>query len=323
MFQDYKVAYARKHVKVREAQRLSFLRQAVAFVLSQSARKIPHAAMVTQVDVTPLVEYGRAHEEEAAAAKDEAAEKTLFRRAILKNFSAFFIKTIAHSLYHTPCMNGFLDYAPWLYGGTLYRAEDINLSFTVHTKYGVIKPIARNPHLKTLEQLAEEMRGLTRRARRTDPQELYIKALKEYVKEGLRQLDFRGLQAVWIYIRERYFRGIQFEPELRDVPEEDKLQVSDILGATCTVANIGMMVPGNQTVTVIIPPEVMMFGIGDLHIAPRCINGKIVPRSVITITATMDHRAFDAGEAFPFAKHFMRYVDNPALIYEWKPGDPI
>ena len=36
---------------------------------------------------------------------------------------------------------------------------------------------------------------------------------------------------------------------------------------------------------------------------------------------TMDHRAFDAGEGFPFVVEFDRYVQNPELIYEWKPGD--
>jgi len=83
------------------------------------------------------------------------------------------------------------------------------------------------------------------------------------------------------------------------------------------------MVPGIQSVTVIIPPEVFFFGIGDLHVAPLVVDGKIVPRSVMSIMGTMDHRAFDAGEGFPVYEHLMRYINNPALIYEWKPGDPI
>ena len=39
--------------------------------------------------------------------------------------------------------------------------------------------------------------------------------------------------------------------------------------------------------------------------------------------ASIDHRAYDAGEAFPFARHLQEYFDHPALIYEWKPGDEI
>lgn len=323
MFQDHRIAYLRKHVKIKDVQRLSFLRQTVAYLLALSARKIPHAAMVNQVDVTPLVEYGKASEKDMAREESTSDQKTLFRRAIRRNFSAFFIKAIAHSLYHVPCMNGFLDYTPWRNGGTLYVAEDINLSFTVHTRHGVLRPIARNPHLKSLETVASEMRDLARRARRTDPEELYRRAAKVYMRTAIRELDVTGIKALWIVLRSLLWQRSKPDPVYEHVPDEEKLQVSDILGATCTVANIGMMIPGNQTVTVIIPPEVMMFGIGDLHLAPRVIDRKVVPRYVITITSTMDHRAFDAGEAFPAFQHFKRYVDDPALIYEWKPGDEI
>jgi pyruvate/2-oxoglutarate dehydrogenase complex dihydrolipoamide acyltransferase (E2) component len=53
------------------------------------------------------------------------------------------------------------------------------------------------------------------------------------------------------------------------------------------------------------------------------VDGQIVPRSVMSIMCTIDHRALDAGEGFPFIEHFTGYVNNPARIYEWEPGDPI
>ncbi|MBX3179780.1 MAG: 2-oxo acid dehydrogenase subunit E2 [Candidatus Hydrogenedentes bacterium] len=323
MFQDFRVAYLRKHVKVRDAQRFSFLRQMVAYFLSESARKTPHAAMTVTYDVTPVVEYGQAKESEIAEASAKMDEKALFRRAIHKNFSAFFLKAVAHGLHHTPCMNGFIDYAPFLNGGTFYRAEDINLSFTAHTKYGVVRPVLRNPHLKPLEQVASEMRDLVRRARRTDPEQLYFEAASIYALEGIKQLDLKALGALWITLRGKLWQRPVPEPGYEKIPEKDKLKVDDILGATCTVANIGMMIAGTQTVTVIVPPEVMMFGIGDLKLAPWVVGGQVVPRYTITVMGAMDHRAFDAGEAFPFGKHLKRYFDHPELIFEWKEGDPL
>lgn len=322
MFQEFKVAYLRDHVKVREIERLSFLRQSVAYILTQACKTIPHAAMVTDLDVTPLVEYGKSAGDrlQTDAALDE---KSLFRRAIHRNFSAFFVKAIAHSLYHVPCMNGFLDYAPIRNGGTFYRAEDINLGFTVHTKYGVIKPILRNAHQKPLEQVAQEMRDLTRRARVTDPEILYRQAAKTYAKYALRELDVRGLKALWILMRGLLWARHTPEPGYDAIPEDKKLRVEEILGATCTLANIGMMVPGHQTLMVIQPPEVMMFGLGDLHLAPMVIDGEVKPRYVMTMSGAMDHRAFDAGEAFPFVAHLRRYLAAPASIYEWEPGNPI
>ncbi len=323
MFKDFRVAYLLKHVKVREAQRFSFLRQMVSCFLSEAAKKTPHAAMVVQYDVTKLVEYGREKESAIAKAAEKMSERALLRRAIHKNFSAFFLKAVSHSLHHTPCMNAFIDYSPWRNGGTLYRAEDINLSFTAHTKHGVMRPVVRNPQLKPLEQVASEMRDLVRRARRTDPEQLYLEAAGVYAKVGLRELDFGALGALWITLRGKLWQRPAPAPGYDAIPAGQKLRIEDVLGATCTLANIGMMVPGNQTLTVIVPPEVMMFGIGDLKLAPWVVEGEVVPRYIVTITGSMDHRAFDAGEAFPLAGHMRRYFDNPELIFEWKPGDEI
>ncbi len=322
MFQNYQIAYLRKNVKVKEARPFSFLRETVAYVLSQSARKIPHAAAIAHFDVTPLVEYSKTGAKARGQQDKLESRESRTRRAVRRVYTAFFVKAIAHSLRHVPELNGFLDYAPLRTGGTLYIAEDINVSLTVHTKHGVLRPIIRDPHKKDLETVANEMRVLVRKARRTDPEELYREAGRAYLKSALRQLDISGLPALFTWLRSR-LRSNQPAPELRDVPHEQRLQVTDILGATCTVASIGMMMSGHQTVTVIIPPEVMMFGIGDIRLVPWVVDGEVVPRQVITVAATMDHRAFDAGQAFPVYHHFKRYLDDPALIYEWKPGDEI
>jgi pyruvate/2-oxoglutarate dehydrogenase complex dihydrolipoamide acyltransferase (E2) component len=323
MFKPYKIAYQLQNVKVRQARRFSLLRESVAHLLSESAKKIPHAAMILQLDVTPLVEYAKASSQEAAAEQAENSDKKLLQRAIRKNFSAFFIKAVAHCLYHVPALNSFLDYRPLSHGGTLYEAEDINLSFTVNTPVGVVRPVLHNPHLKDLETVAQEMRILARKARRTNQDELYYKAAKKLLWTAIRQVDFRGLYSLLIFLRARFITGIKPDSATANVPETEKLQPEDIMGATCTVANIGMMLPGIQTVTVIVPPEVFFIGIGDLHVAPLVVGGEIVPRSVMSVMGTIDHRAFDAGAAFPFHEHLMRYINNPALIYEWKPGDPI
>ena len=320
MFQDYRIAYLRKHVKVRQEVPFTFLRQSVSYMLSHSARKIPHAAGITTMDVTALVEYGQREVPEEGKSIDD---KALFRRALRRNYSAFFLKALAHGLHHVPALNGFLDYSLFRNGGTLYQAEDVNLSFTVHTKFGVIKPIVRNPHLKTLEEVADEMRDLTRRARRTDPDLLYRQAARAYVTSALRELDIRALPGLWMWMRTVMFPRTKLDEKLAEVPEEQRLKVEEIMGATCTLASIGMMISGHQTVTVIIPPEVSMFGLGDLHEAPCVVNGQVVPRWVVTWCATMDHRAFDAGEGFPLYQCLKKYMDQPELIYEWKPGDEI
>lgn len=323
MFQDYKVAYLRDHVRVKRATRLSALRQGLAYLMTIAAREIPHAAMTIELDMTPLIEFCKVRESELANRPDRGSPEIILKRAVCKVHSAFFMKAFAHSLDHTPCMNGFLEYAPWRYGGTLYEAEDVNIAFTVHTKQGVLRPIMRNAHQKTIETVAQEMRELSRKARKTDAEQLYREAGQAYLWPAIKQLDWRAILPGYLLLRDRLFPVKRPDPEYAKIPRKERLSADDILGATCSIANIGMMVPGHQTVTVLTPPEVMMFGLGHIRPEPRVVDGDVVVRHVVTLCFTMDHRAYDAGDAFPFGDYLFKYLKNPALIYDWKPGDDI
>ncbi len=126
MFQNYQIAYLREHVKVKEMQRLSFLRESVAYVLSQSARRIPHAAAISHLDVTALVEYGKTPEESGETDENVGDENSRLRRAIRRTYTAFFLKAIAHGLHQVPQLNGFLDYAPYRMGGTARKASGLH-----------------------------------------------------------------------------------------------------------------------------------------------------------------------------------------------------
>ncbi len=323
MFVDSKVAYWRKHVNVREARRLSFLRQSVAYVLSESARDVPHIAMIVHFDVTPLVQYTDQFAKEPADLRTLNSHRALTRLAVSRNFSTFYVKALAHALVHAPTLNAFLDYSPMRTGGIVYHAKDINVGLTVHTTSGVVKPVLANPHLKPFEVVTEEMRDLTRRTRRTDPEVLYWQTARLLVKEGLRQLDLASLRALYIWLRHTLFHRPTVRPEFAKIPEEQRLKPEELLGATVTIANIGTVVEGHQTVTAIIPPEISMVGIGDLHLEPCVVGGQVEPRYMVTMALTGDHRAMDAGDVFPWLERMRNYFRNPAQIYEWKPGDKI
>jgi len=321
MFKDYKIAYIEKNVKITKKKPMNFLRQGVAFMLSHSCNTIPHAAMITQYDVTPVLEYTKMSEKTITRRDNETPEQFRLRRAVRKNYSAFFLKALAHSINNTG-LPMFLDYRTWRGPGTLYYTDEVNISYTVNTNYGVIKPIVRNAHQKTIVDVATEMRELTRKARRTDPNELYRRLAVEYVKCALQELNFKDIKVVWMLLRALLWMRDPVDPELADVPEDQKLKPSDLLGATCTLANNGMAVSGNQTQTIITPPELYMFGISDLHQAALVVDGQIVPRWVITFFTTMDHRALDAGEGFPYFIRLANFFQHPEKIYEWEPGMP-
>ena len=322
MFRNYQLAYLVRNVKIREVRRLTFQEQAMAHVLSKSARQIPHGAVVGHFDATPLVEYGKIASRAAGREGDAKPPESRLRRALYRHFWPFFIKTMAHSLHHVPHLNVYLDYTPWRTSGRVYMAEDINIGFTVHTKFGVLKPVMRNAHQKDLETVAREMRQLARRARHTDVNELYHKAARAYLWTSIRELDLSGLPGLLTWLRAR-LQWRKADVEFQGVAEKDKLGVRDILGATTTVANIGTKLSGHHTVGVIMPPEIMSFGIGEVREVPWILDGKVVPRFAVTIAGTIDHRVFDGGDAFPLYQHVKHYIDNPHLIYDWKPGDDV
>jgi len=318
MFQDYKVSYLRRNVAVREVKPQSFLRQSVALVLSESHRAVPQASMFTEIDMTPVVEYCKANGLTRGAGRGDRSS----RRETPRDLTAFLVKSIAHALYHVPCLNGFFDYTPIRNGGTLYYADDINLAVTVATSYGTISPFVHNPHLMEFDALVARIKDLVARARKTDPDELYLRCALAYLKEAMRECSPASFAATWMLIRGLLKRR-KPDPQFRDVPEEEKLKPEEVLGATCTFTHLGVKVRGTQTGTLLVPPQVCYFGAGDLRQAALVVDGKVEPRWVIDMMGAMDHRAFDAGEVYPFQRKFARYIKKPELIYEWKTGGPI
>jgi pyruvate/2-oxoglutarate dehydrogenase complex dihydrolipoamide acyltransferase (E2) component len=322
MFRNFAISYARKNIRMREIRPLSFQRQSVAYVLSLATRKVPLAAGNVEFDMTPVIEYGERVIREMKSDGEKSNADELVRKAVHKNLSAFYLKTIAHVMHHVPILNSILEWTPIRNGGILYEFEDICPAFTVHTTQGVIAPVVRNPHQKTLVDVANEMRALTRKARRTDANELYRRCGMEYLSYAVRECDLSGLTGAWLWLKSSLWPD-PVPDDMRNVPEEDKLRPADVIGSTTTIANIGMSVDGWQTVSALPPNITFGWGIGLVRPLPRVVNGEIVPRHIVTMAVVFDHRAMDGGDIFPFVDIMSGYINNPERIFEWKPGDPI
>lgn len=322
MFRNFMITWAHDHIRMRKVHRLTFVRQSVAYLLSKAARQIPHAAGNVEFDVTPVVEYGERVIREIKSKGEKLSPDDITKMAVHKNLSAFYLKTVCHVMHHVPVMNGFFEWTPLRNGGRFHECEDIIPCFTVHTKRGVMAPIIRNPHLRSLVDVANEMRTLTRKARRTDMNQLYRDIAWEYLTYALKEMDFSGFTAAVLWFKSMLWPE-PIDDEVRDTPPEEKLQPKDVIGSTVTIANIGMSIDGWQTVTVIPPPHVFMWGIGMTRLMPRVVKGQVVPRHVLTVCVSFDHRAMDGGHIFAFEEIMNGYFQNPERIFEYKPGDPV
>lgn len=103
---------------------------------------------------------------------------------------------------------------------------------------------------------------------------------------------------------------------LRDLAlraKEDILQGGEQTGATFTVTNVGMFHIDFGT-PVISPPQVGILGFGATKRQLVEVDGVFVPRSMMHIMLTFDHRVFDGREAGEVLGDMKALLEHPELI---------
>ena len=65
---------------------------------------------------------------------------------------------------------------------------------------------------------------------------------------------------------------------------------------------------------VIFPPQVALVGLGAPHLRPWIVDGAIVPRHVVTLTLSADHRVSDGRRAARFISEFETALKTPEAL---------
>lgn len=101
--------------------------------------------------------------------------------------------------------------------------------------------------------------------------------------------------------------------DLIDRARAQKLKQDEMTGATFTVSNLGTM--GIREFTAIInPPEVGILAIGAAEGRAVVRNGQIVPRTMMTVTLSADHRIVDGAAAAEFLQTLKSNIEDPAML---------
>jgi pyruvate dehydrogenase E2 component (dihydrolipoamide acetyltransferase) len=61
------------------------------------------------------------------------------------------------------------------------------------------------------------------------------------------------------------------------------------------------------------PPQATILAVGATSEQPVVRDGAVVPRPLMTMTLTVDHRAVDGAEAADFLRTLKSFVEEPAL----------
>jgi pyruvate dehydrogenase E2 component (dihydrolipoamide acetyltransferase) len=94
---------------------------------------------------------------------------------------------------------------------------------------------------------------------------------------------------------------------------ENKLQRADLEDGTFTISNLGMYRVERFT-AVLNPPQAAIVAVGATEDRAVAVDGEVVVRPMLTLTATFDHRAVDGAPAADFLQTVKELLEEPALM---------
>jgi len=98
---------------------------------------------------------------------------------------------------------------------------------------------------------------------------------------------------------------------------DGKAALDDLRGGTFTITNIGAL-GGTAAIPIINYPEVAILGVARARLEPVVRQGQIVPRLMLPLTLTFDHRVADGADGARFASEIVSLLEAPErLLWEW------
>jgi pyruvate dehydrogenase E2 component (dihydrolipoamide acetyltransferase) len=126
------------------------------------------------------------------------------------------------------------------------------------------------------------------------PDGLIVPVLRNVNQMGLREIRQRSVDLV-------------------DRARKQKLKQDEMTGATFTVSNLGSY--GIREFSAIInPPEVGILAVGAAAKRAVVHDGKVVPRTMLTLTLSADHRVVDGATAAQFMRTLKEMLEEPAAM---------
>jgi pyruvate dehydrogenase E2 component (dihydrolipoamide acetyltransferase) len=88
------------------------------------------------------------------------------------------------------------------------------------------------------------------------------------------------------------------------------MQLEEMKGGTFTISNLGGI--GGTTFTPIINyPEVAILGLSRARLQPVVREGQVVPRLLLPLSLSYDHRVIDGAAAARFTRRLAEMLEDP------------
>ncbi len=87
--------------------------------------------------------------------------------------------------------------------------------------------------------------------------------------------------------------------------------IADTRGATYTISNAGAVGRTRYSTPIIQQGTVACLAVGRARKMPLVVDDKIVPRLILPLSHSIDHRLIDGGREIPFIEHLMNDLEHP------------
>jgi pyruvate dehydrogenase E2 component (dihydrolipoamide acetyltransferase) len=136
--------------------------------------------------------------------------------------------------------------------------------------------------------------------------------LKRYYHVGV-AVDTEGGLLVPV-IRDADKKSIaELAQELTDVAEQARKGKADMQGGTFTITNLGG-IGGTGFTPIINWPEVAILGLSRSRLEPVVRDGQVVPRLMLPLSLSYDHRVIDGAAAARFTRRLAEMLENPLVM---------
>ena len=101
---------------------------------------------------------------------------------------------------------------------------------------------------------------------------------------------------------------------LADTAKAGSATREELSGSTITITSLGAM-GGVATTPVINHPEVAIVGVNKIMVRPVWDGAQFVPRKMMNLSSSFDHRVIDGWDAAVFVQRIKALLETPAMIF--------
>lgn len=176
--------------------------------------------------------------------------------------------------------------------------QDVNLTYLAFVIMAVGKALQEYPYVNaTLDKDADEI----------VLKNYYNIGIATEAQDGLRvpvvkNVDQKGLLEIAAGVENVVQRA-----------RDGTISRDEMQNGTFTITNIGPY-GGQHGTPIINHPEVAILAMGEITEKPRVVDGEIVPRHVMNLSMSFDHRVLDGATAQQFLNAVEEYLENPKLL---------